>query len=209
MTRPPYLRPGVRAHLAAAVRLGWRGAPHLAVAIRLAVGHLLAAIVALVVIFWEWGWKPLAALLGVVARLRPFAALETLIRGLPPYLALAVFALPSLLLLPLKLFAFYLMAQGFKAAAAGLFVAAKVVGTALVARIYMLTEVALMQIGWFRRAHGVVMPLKAALTSWVRDSAVWQFGRQVKQRMAAVAAPLVARARAALALLRARLFNSR
>jgi hypothetical protein len=201
MTRPPFLRPGVRAHLGAALRLAWMAVRHLGVAIRVALGHLLASVVA--------GWRPLAALLGQLARLRPFAWLETVIRGLPPYGALAVFALPSLLLLPLKLLAIYLVAQGYKVAAATLFIGAKVVGTALVARIYMLTQTALMRIGWFKRAYDVIIPMKAALTEWVRESAVWKYSRAMKYRVKAAAAPMVARVKATVAALRIKLFGTR
>lgn len=191
------------------MKLAWIALRHFSVAVRLALGHVLASVVALIVVFWEWGWRPLAALLGQLARWRPFAALETLVRGLPPYAALAVFALPSVLLLPLKLMAFYLVAQGYKAAAAAVFIGAKVVGTALVARIYMLTEQALMRIGWFKRTYDTVMPLKAALTAWVRDSAVWHYGRAAKQRAKQLAAPLVMRVRHLVLAVRRRLFGVR
>ena len=67
-----------------------------------------------------------------------------------------MFALPTLLLLPLKLLALLLIAKGQVILAGLLFVAAKVVATALIARLFMLTQPALMQIGWFAWAlrHG-------------------------------------------------------
>jgi hypothetical protein len=209
MSRLPFLRPGVGAHIAAAGRLGWMAVRHFGVAARIAVGHLVAGIVALLVIFMEWGWRPLAALLGQLARLKPFAALENVVRGLPPYAALAVFVLPSVLILPLKLLALYLVANGQKAAAVALFVGAKVIGTALVARIFMLTQATLMRIGWFARVYNWVMPIKTALIAWVRESAVWQSARAAKARLKTVAAPLVARAKALAVSIRTRLFGPR
>lgn len=209
MSRPPFLRPGVGAHLAASARLGWLAVRHALVAMRLAVGHLVAAVLALLVVFWEWGWRPLAALLGQLARLRPIAALELLVRGLPPYAALAVFLLPSLLLFPLKLLAVYLMAQGQKLAAVALFAGAKVVGTALVARLFMLTQSTLMRIGWFKRLYEWIMPLKEALTAWVRESWVWRYARMVKTRVKFALAPRFARVRAQLVAMRNRLFRPR
>lgn len=171
-------------------------ANRIVVAVLYGLRQTLAAIAAVTIVFWEWGWRPLVALLGRLGRLRPIAALETVVRGLPPYAALAVFALPSLLLLPLKLISFVLIAKGYKLAAAALFAGAKIVGTALVARIYMLTEAALMRIGWFKRAYDIFMPYKQALSAWVRESAVWRFGRRIKAVVKRRSAPLIAAARA-------------
>ena len=124
----------------------------------------LEFLLALIIVFEEWGWRPLADLLGRLARWRPWAVLETLIVRLPPYAALVVFALPTPLLLPLKFLALFLIAKGQMVLAGLLFVAAKVVATALVARLFMLTQPALMQIGWFAWGYDTVMPWKDALT---------------------------------------------
>ena len=155
-------------------------------------------VLALIIIFEEWGWKPLAALLASLARLKPIAALEAGVARLSPYPALAVFALPPVLLFPLKLLALWLIANGQFATAAAVFVGAKIVGTAFVARIFQLTQPALMQLGWFARAYGIVMPWKHALIERVKVSAVWQAARGLKLKIKALAAPLVARLRAAL-----------
>lgn len=149
----------------------------------------------------------MAALLGRVARLKPIAALEGLVRQLPPYAALAVFALPSILILPLKLVALVLVAGGHTVSAAALFIGAKIVGTALLARLFMLTEPALMRIPWFKRGYDTLMPMKEALLAWVRDSAVWKLGRIVKARVKRAIAPFVAMVRARIGALRARLLG--
>ena len=65
--------------------------------------------------------------------------------------------------------------------------AAKVVSTALVARIFMLTKPALMQISWFRRAYDWFIPWKEALFAKVRASFAWRYGRMVKSRARQVA----------------------
>jgi hypothetical protein len=142
----------------------------------------LQLLLAIVIVFEEWGWRPLADLLGRLARWRPWAQLEYGIARLPPYAALVVFVLPSTLLLPLKFLALFLVAKGQLVLAALLFAAAKVVATALVARLFMLTQPALMQIGWFTWAYDTVMPWKDALTEHVRSSTVWRTGRLLKER---------------------------
>src|SRR5262245_27957143 len=138
--------------------------------------------IALVIVFEEWGWRSLADLVGRLARWRPWALIEAAIIRLPPYAALIIFILPTALLLPLKFLALLLIAQGQFFLATLLFIAAKVVATALIARLYILTEPALMQIGWFAWAHDTLMPWKEALTARVRSSWVWREGRVLKQR---------------------------
>jgi hypothetical protein len=142
----------------------------------------LQIVLALLILLEEWGWRPLADLLGRLARWRPWARLETAIARLPPYGALFVFVVPSALLLPLKFLALFLVAQGQLVLAALLFAGAKVVATALVARLFMLTQPALMQIGWFAWAYDTIMPWKEALVERVRASWVWRVSRVWKER---------------------------
>lgn len=147
------------------------------------VKRALSIVLALVVLFEEWGWRPLAALLGQLRRLALVARLEAWIQSLPPYAALAVFAVPSLLLLPLKLIGLYLIAHGQKLAALGLIAGAKIVGTAVVARLFLLTSPQLMRIGWFAWCYNLVMPWKEALFAQIRASWAWRYGRMVKGKV--------------------------
>lgn len=191
MSRPAFIKTGVGADLRRAARYGGLAVLHLGRALWGIIGHVLAALLALIVVFEEWGWRPLANLLGSLARLKPIAWIEGKIRQLPPYGALAIFALPSASLFPLKLLALYLIAQGKTVLATGLFIGAKVVGTAIIARLYMLTEHALMRIGWFKRGYDVLMPYKHALVDWVHDSVVWRYARLLKGRVKAAVKPFL------------------
>ena len=82
-----------------------------------------------------------------VARLRPIHWLETRIARLPPYAAMAMFLVPWLVLLPAKVLGLWLIGTGHVASGVGVFVVAKVVGTALLARLFSLTRPALLTIG--------------------------------------------------------------
>jgi hypothetical protein len=162
----------------------------------------LQIVLALLILLEEWGWQPLAELAGRLARWQPWARLETAIARLPPYAALAVFVLPSTLLLPLKFLALLLIAKGYLALAGLLFAAAKVGATALVARLFLLTKPALMQIGWFAWGYDRFIPWKNALESYVRSSTVWRVGRVWKVRAKRAAAVQWQRMRPALLHLR-------
>jgi hypothetical protein len=148
---------------------------------------------ALIILFEEWGWRPLAALLARAAHVKPIAVIEAWITHLPPYAALCVFALPTLFLLPLKLLALFLIATGHKVMAALLFLGAKVFGTAIVARLFHLTHDQLMQIAWFKAAYNRVMPWKDALVDRVRQSGVWKQGRVLKNSLKLRCEPIVRR----------------
>jgi len=163
-------------------RLVQRGGPALSALGTLLIG-VLETLLALLIIFEEWGWRSLADLLGRLGRWRPWATVEAWIIGLPPYAALVVFALPTLLLLPLKFLALLLIAGNHVALAGLLFVAAKVVATALIARLFMLTQPALMRIGWFASAHDTLIPWKEALVARVHASPVWRACRHIKARV--------------------------
>jgi hypothetical protein len=157
---------------------------------------------ALLILLEEWGWQPLAELVGRLARWRPWAQLETAVARLPPYAALAVFVLPSALLLPLKFLALFLIAKGQLVLAGLLFAAAKVGATALVARLFLLTQPALMQIGWFAWAYDRFIPWKNALEAYVRSSYVWRVARVWKAQAKRAVAVQWQRLRPALLRLR-------
>lgn len=157
-------------------------------ALRAGIRGLVNLVAALILLFEEWGWKPLAEALGWLARFRLVQRLEGWIAGLPPYGALAVFALPATLLFPLKLVALWLLAKGLVIAAGALFVGAKIASTALVARIFMLTKPALMRIGWFARVYALVVPWQEAMFAAIRASWAWRYGRIVKARVKKLAA---------------------
>ncbi len=151
--------------------------------IRPPLSFALQVLAALILLFEEWGWRPLVDALASLARFRIFARLELMIAGLPPYGALAALALPTSILFPLKFLALYLIAQGQLFAASLLFIGSKIASTALIARIFLLTKPALMQIGWFAAIYNIVMPWKEALFARIRASWAWRYGRMVKNRV--------------------------
>jgi hypothetical protein len=167
--------------LLTALGFAWRLA--LAAALAL-VRFLVSVVLAIVLLFEEWGWQPLARLLAELRRFRLWTRFESWVASLPPYGALVIFALPSVLLFPLKLLALALLAKGKVLIAGALLAGAKIVGTAFVARVFTLVRPQLMQLAWFARLYHWFVPRKEALFAWVRASWVWRYGRIVKSRAA-------------------------
>lgn len=165
----------------AAMHVG-RAAAELWRYVRPSVIFVLNIIAALLLLFEEWGWRPLSNLVARLARFPLWAMAELWIAGLPPYGALVALAVPSAILIPAKLLGVFLLATGHFITAAVIIVLAKLASTALIARIFMLTKPALMQIGWFARAYDVFVPWQEALFALIRESWVWRYGRVVKWR---------------------------
>src|SRR5664279_3835009 len=112
-----------------ALRLAWT-----------ALKNVGRALVALLILFEEWGWAPLARALGRVARWPPIGRLEQRIAGLRPHFALALLFLPALALLPVNIGALWLIGLGRVAGGIVLLLVAKILGTAVVARLFLLTQ---------------------------------------------------------------------
>lgn len=144
---------------------------------------LFGWLLALLILFEEWGWGPLQRALAWVGRLPGLRWFEERIRALPPYAALALFLLPTAMLLPVKLLALWLIGQGKMWAGTLVILGAKLVGTAIVARLFALTQPALMQLAWFARLFTRWVSWKEALLAQIRASWPWRLGRVMKQRM--------------------------
>lgn len=186
---------------------------------RLLVG-VLEVLVALVLLFEEWGWRPLARALERLGKFPFWQRFEAWVGRLPPYGALMLFGAPAILLFPLKLFGLWLIANGHYASALALIIGAKLVGTAFVARVFLLTRPKLMTIPWFARLYNSVVPWQEAIVARIKSSAAWQaahrigtsvrsFGRQVWARVAPEIRRRTAAARAAVESLIATLFARR
>ena len=137
-------------------------------------------VAALVILLEDWLWDDLARLGAALGRLPILRQIEALIVALPPYAALLFFAAPSLLLVPLKLAALYLISKGQTALGVLTIIFAKVAGTALVARIYVLTRPKLLRIVWFALLHERFLTFKARIYEVVRSTAIYRAAHEVR-----------------------------
>lgn len=126
----------------------------------------------------EWLWDRLVRLTQWLAKLPLFRAIEARIQRLSPPLAMATFAVPWLLLLPAKVLGLWLMGSGRFALGVAVFAVAKVVGTAMLARLFTLTKPTLLQVAWFRRLYTWFTDLRDRLYAYVRSLRAWQATRR-------------------------------
>lgn len=148
---------------------------------RLLRGALLL-FAALVLFVEEWGWRPLTAFVARLAAWPPLARLEALLRGAPPRVALALFLVPAIALFPIKLFALWVIHRGHAVLGVTIIVVAKLLGTALVGRLFILTESQLVRYAWFARALAWWRATKQRVMDALRRSAVWRGARRIKSR---------------------------
>ena len=80
--------------------------------------------------------------------------------------------------------ALWLIGRGHALLGLALIVAAKLAGTALLARLFQLTQPALMRLAWFAALYTRWTAWKEALFARVRASWAWRVGRVVKRRLA-------------------------
>ena len=143
---------------------------------------VLLAPVALFLMFEEWGWEPLAAFFAALGRLPVWRGLERLIVRLPPWAALLAFGVPVLALVPIKLLALYLLGEGHVATGLTVLLVAKLAGTAVAARLFQLTQPALMQLPWFARAYVSWKQWKDRMLAQARATLPWRLVRRLGQR---------------------------
>jgi hypothetical protein len=149
-----------------------------------AIRGVMLALAALVLAIEEWGWRPLTAWAARLAKWPPLARLEAHIRGVSPLTALFLFLVPAVLLFPVKLLALWIIHMGRATLGIVVIVAAKLIGTALVGRLFILTEPQLMQYPWFARALGWWRRTKLRVKEAVRNSAGWQAASRLRRRAA-------------------------
>jgi hypothetical protein len=134
-----------------------------------------------VVFVEEWGWRPLAALAAKVARWPPLAALERRIRRAERHVALALFLVPAIALVPVKLVAVWLIQDGRATLGIAVIVAAKVVGTAFVGRLFVLVERQLMTFPAFVRCRALWRSTRDRVMAALRQSVLWRSARAIRR----------------------------
>jgi hypothetical protein len=144
---------------------------------------LMLALAAAVLVIEEWGWRPLTAWAARLAQWPPLARLEARIKAVQSRWALVLFLVPAVLLFPIKLLALWLIHKGSAVLGVSVIVAAKLLGTALVGRLFILTESQLMQIVWFARAIRWWRETKARVKAALAESAWWRGLRTVLRRL--------------------------
>jgi hypothetical protein len=96
--------------------------------------------------------------------------------------AIALFLVPAVMLFPIKVLALWLIHIGRATLGVVVIVAAKVLGTALVGRLFILTEPQLLTFAWFARALRWWRATKLRVRRAIAESAWWRGARHAARR---------------------------
>ncbi len=146
----------------------------------------MVVIAALIMFFEEWLWDRLTKFMAWVARAPVFRWLEKRLAVLPPYGAMAVFLVPGAMLLPVKIAALYFMTHGHPGGGLAIIIAAKVIGTAIVARIFTVCRPALLTVRWFRRFYEWIVRVKNRLYGTIKSMPAWAVAVRWKNKIKAL-----------------------
>jgi hypothetical protein len=142
-------------------------------------------VLALIFLFEAWLWDVLQPIVGRIVNVIPWGKIKPaflrMIERLSPQATLVVFAIPFVVLLPVKFLEFWLLAHRQWIAAIIVLVAAKLIGLGLTAFIFDATKDKLLQMAWFRRlyeffvwardwAHEKIEPVKRQLREWSQEA---------------------------------------
>jgi len=109
-----------------------------------------------------------------IAAWPPIARLEARLMRLPPYWALLTFVAPSILILPIKLAAFWFGLHHQYVLALGSVIFGKLLATAIVARLYRVLRPTLMGIPWFAWADTKFFAWRDRAYAFVKSLPAWQ-----------------------------------
>ena len=146
---------------------------------------VLLWIAAAVLLFEEWFWVRST---DAIARFAEFAHLTTIgawVRRRPPAQALALFVVPVLVIYPFKVLALMALARGDMLLGSAAFVAAKLAATAVFARLYELTEPAIVQFGWVRIGRDKFLRARAFIHAWLNAQPAYRHARTAIRRQSA------------------------
>jgi hypothetical protein len=118
-----------------------------------------------------------------IAAWPPIARLEGWLTRLPPYWALLTFVAPSILILPIKLSAFWFGMHHRYGLALGSVIFGKVLATAIVARLYRVLRPTLMGIPWFAWADTKFFAWRDRAYAFVKSLPAWQKVQAMVQAM--------------------------
>jgi len=152
----------------------------------------------LLFLFEEWLWDTLRDLMMALGQLPGIRAVEAWIGGLPPAGAAFFFVLPTSLALPVKLVALHQIAHGHILRGTLVIIAAKLMATALFARLYVLTQPALMRVPWFVALRALVLRWRDWAYAQIESHPLWRRIRAAVQQWRAAHAGGWGRRRRAL-----------
>jgi hypothetical protein len=142
--------------------------------------NLLLSFLAILLIIEEWLWDLLTVFGHQLVQWFHLEQIEQWLRQTSPVMALAAFSIPILIVAPINLVGFGLLANGLILQGILLEVLAKLLGTLLVARVFALTKPQLL-------TFALLMFIYTTITHWLHwahekiiETSVYRWAKQLK-----------------------------
>ena len=148
--------------------------------LRRCVVQTLLFTAAVVLLVEEWLWDRSNDAFARLAARPVLRSVESWCRARPPGQALALFLVPVAVVYPCKMLAVLAVGKGYVTGGVAAFLLAKVVATALFARVYRLTEPAIMQYPSLRRGRDRFLRARRFIHCWLNRQ---PFYRQARYRV--------------------------
>ena len=137
---------------------------------------------ALLFLFEEWLWLSFTRFFDWLGRHRAVRWLETRLAGVPPLAALGILCVPMLLIFPVKIAGLWMIATGHFLTGCATMIAAKLLSTAIVARIFVTCRPQLLRMAWFDRLYEWTLVLSARVHSWLDRQPAWRAAKRSMRR---------------------------
>lgn len=142
---------------------------------------------ALLFLFEEWLWTGLMRFFAWLGRFGVMRWLDARLSGLPSGGALVMLCMPIVLLFPFKIAGLWMIATGHLVTGCMIMLAAKVMSTAVIARIFFTCRPQLLRMPWFARLYASTCLLRDRIHQWLEEQAAWRdakaFVRRTKTRL--------------------------
>lgn len=142
---------------------------------------------ALLFLFEEWLWTGLMRFFAWLGRFGITRWLDARLSGLPSGGALVMLCMPIVLLFPFKLAGLWMIGTGHFITGCMIMLAAKVLSTAVIARIFFSCRPQLLRMPWFARLYASTCGLRDRIHQWLAAQPAWRdasnFVRRTRTRL--------------------------
>ena len=137
------------------------------------ISGFFVLIATIIIFFEEWLWFRLLKVMNAITSLPILRSVETILRRQNKWVSLAVFIIPELSFIPVKLGVVWLMGNKHAFFGVILFIAAKLTGTALFAWMWEVTSPKITEFKWVCIIRDTVIRVRTWAHDWIRSQPMY------------------------------------
>ena len=137
---------------------------------------------ALLFLFEEWLWTGFLRLFRWLGTAGVLRWLDARLVRLAPIAALALLCVPIVLLFPVKIVGLWMITTGRLFSGCCVMLVAKVLSTAIIARVFVTCRPQLLRMPWFARLYAVTCALRERVHHWMGRQPAWVDAKRFVRR---------------------------